>query len=111
MASKSRPSIASDHTLRITSPTSTLLLPLLVPPYTNGWTFPRRPLPTDHHHHHTPGLKIHEPELADGLISSENGRAPAFREDDGGAGKYVMGDQEGLTDDEEGGGGWMDYDY
>jgi hypothetical protein len=38
------------------------------------------------------------------LISSENGRAPEN-------GKYVMGDQEGLTDDEEGGGGWMDYDY
>jgi hypothetical protein len=47
---------------------------------------------------------LHEPELADGLISSENGRAPEN-------GKYVMGDQEGLTDDEEGGGGWMDYDY
>jgi len=39
------------------------------------------------------------------LISSESGYAPEN------GGKYVMGDQEGLTDDEEGGGGWMDYDY
>jgi len=85
------------------SPT-TLFFPLLVPPHTNGWTYPRRPLPKDHQDHYKPGLKIHEPELADGLISSENGRAPEN-------GKYVMGDQEGLTDDEEGGGGWMDYDY
>jgi palmitoyltransferase len=88
-----------------------LFFPILVPPYTNGWTFTRRPLPADHDHHHKPGLKIHEPELADGLISSENGRAPPFRHGDGAGGKYVMGDQEGLTDDEEGGGGWMDYDY
>jgi len=57
------------------------------------------------HQDYKPGLKLHEPELADGLISSESGSAPEN------GGKYVMGDQEGLTDDEEGGGGWMDYDY
>jgi palmitoyltransferase len=81
-----------------------LFFPLLVPPHTNGWTYPRRPLPVDHQDY-KPGLKLHEPELADGLISSEAGRLAEN------GGKYVMGDQEGLTDDEEGGGGWMDYDY
>ncbi|GFZ43290.1 hypothetical protein JCM24511_01009 [Saitozyma sp. JCM 24511] len=84
---------------------TTLLLPLVVQPYTNGWSFPRRSLPTP-----TPSspsdLHLHAPELAAGLSSgqgpAENGMAVA-------EGKYVMGDGNGdLTDDEEGGGGWMD---
>ena len=83
------------------SPKRTLLLPLVVPPHSNGWAYPRRPLPVEPHV--KPVTNLHAPELADGLVlspSAENGQAGS---------RYIMGDEEGLTDDEEGGGGWMDY--
>ncbi|CAD6573713.1 MAG: hypothetical protein TREMPRED_000891 [Tremellales sp. Tagirdzhanova-0007] len=75
----------------------TLLFPLAVSPSSNGWTYPRRLLPTEPTI--KPSMKLHAPELAEGLVA-ENGYA--------GDRRYVMGDEEGLTDDEEGGGGWMD---
>lgn len=77
-------------------PAATLLFPLLVPPASNGWSYPRRSLPgpaeTDVH-------QLHEPELAAGHVGNRAELGEV-------RGKYVMGD-EGLTDDEEGGGGWM----
>ncbi|WVQ96343.1 hypothetical protein IAU59_003447 [Kwoniella sp. CBS 9459] len=104
-----------------------LLLPLVIPPASNGWSFPRRSLPP-HPPKNPSGL--HAPELAEGLIARANGPASSlglglgFDEDphvsdhgrqmqvnghaEDGMGGYVMGDEEGLTDDEEGGGGWMD---
>ena len=75
----------------------TLLFPLAIPPASNGWTYPRRALPTEPGS--KPNVHLHAPELADGLVA-ENGQ--------GGDGRYIMGDEDGLTDDEEGGGGWMD---
>ncbi|OCF40180.1 vacuolar protein [Kwoniella heveanensis CBS 569] len=110
----------------------TLLFPLVIPPASNGWSFPRRALP-QHPPKNPSGL--HAPELAEGLIARANGPASSLGLglgfDDGadprdhgdgnglgglnghahaedGMGGYVMGDEEGLTDDEEGGGGWMD---
>lgn len=88
----------------------TLLFPLIVPPTTNGWSFPRRSIPNDHVD--APGL--HAPELAAGLISPNQvdaqiiPRSGGDRAENGRVGKYVMGDDGSLTDDEEGGGGWMD---
>lgn len=81
---------------------TTMLLPLVVPPMSNGWTYPRRSLPS------APvrpkEIDLHSPELAAGLVgagNAENGM--------GGSGRYVMDDGgHDLTDDEEGGGGWMD---
>ncbi|EIW72914.1 hypothetical protein TREMEDRAFT_42080 [Tremella mesenterica DSM 1558] len=81
-------------------PKRTLLLPLTIPPWSNGWSYPRRQLPLEPHL--KPTMHLHAPELADGLISSpsaENGMLQS---------RYVMGDGGDLTDDEEGGGGWMD---
>ena len=95
----------------------------MVPPSSNGWSFPKRPPPADHGEDiTTPGL--HAPELARGLVrpdgaagggsdgvvgmggkggdGAESGKGGTRR------GKYVMGDDGSLTDDEEGGGGWMD---
>ncbi|WVR08354.1 hypothetical protein IAU60_005409 [Kwoniella sp. DSM 27419] len=104
-----------------------MLFPFALPPASNGWTFPRRSIPT-HATKSAPGL--HAPELAEGLVARANGglglgleieenehggllnghgqgaqRSGGHAED--GMGGYVMGDEEGLTDDEEGGGGWM----
>ncbi|WVW86546.1 hypothetical protein I302_108595 [Kwoniella bestiolae CBS 10118] len=94
----------------------TLLFPLALPPASNGWTFPRRPIPS---HPPTKSANLHAPELADGLIARANGLGLGLEGEEGsplnsgghaedGMGGYVMGDEEGLTDDEEGGGGWMD---
>jgi len=94
MSSLSRP----DWKLRVSSsPATTLLFPLAIPPASNGWTYPRRSLPTEPAL--KPTVKLHAPELVDGLVA-ENGHA--------GERRYIMGDEGGLTDDEEGGGGWMD---
>jgi palmitoyltransferase len=79
------------------SPPITLLFPLAIPPASNGWSYPRRSLASEPIL--KPSVKLHAPELAEGLVA-ENGHA--------GERRYVMGDEEGLTDDEEGGGGWMD---
>ncbi|WRT69363.1 uncharacterized protein IL334_006347 [Kwoniella shivajii] len=99
-------------------PPSSLLLPLIIPPASNGWSFPRRPIPS---HPPTKPVNLHAPELAEGLIARANGLGLGLGLDHGddhvsptgghaedGMGGYVMGDEEGLTDDEEGGGGWMD---
>jgi palmitoyltransferase len=74
-------------------PRITLLFPLLIPPASNGWSFPRRALPEP-----VVGETqvLQAPELA--ARSAELGEI---------RGRYVMGD-EGLTDDEEGGAGYMD---
>ena len=86
----------------------TLLFPLVVPPSSNGWTYRHRDLPVEPHV--KPTTRLHAPELAEGLISpqstAENGHAHGSGHTH--ASRYVMGDEEGLTDDEEGGGGWMD---
>ncbi|XAO25425.1 hypothetical protein I312_104248 [Cryptococcus bacillisporus CA1280] len=100
------------------SPT-TLLFPFLVPPATNGWSFYRRPLPT----HPLASMKeLHAPELGEGLIARTNassgrglglglgldvGDSVGSHAEDG-LGGYVMGDDGSLTDDEEGGGGYID---
>lgn len=68
------------------SPMVTLLLPLRVPPYTNGWSWPYRPWPE---------VPRGEEGLADG---------PG----DGPGGRYIMGGGDELTDDEDGGGGWWE---
>ncbi|WVO13681.1 hypothetical protein L204_101302 [Cryptococcus depauperatus] len=95
----------------------TLLFPFLIPPTSNGWSFLRRPLPS-----RSPvSLKLHAPELGEGLIARTNGQdfgpdingnaeteCRASHAEDGHGG-YVMGDDGSLTDDEEGGGGWMEY--
>lgn len=93
------------------SPRRTLLFPLVVPPTSNGWSWPKRALPEDH----VDATGLHAPELAAGLVSApgragsgagsggdsaENGKRPS--------GKYVMGDDGSLTDDEEGGGGFWE---
>ncbi|WWD19997.1 hypothetical protein CI109_104470 [Kwoniella shandongensis] len=81
----------------------TLLFPLVIPPSSNGWTFTRRPLPT------TPAKppgSLHAPELAEGL-GLLNATTHGGHAEDGLSG-YVMGDDGSLTDDDEGGGGWMD---
>ena len=83
----------------IFSPLTTLLFPLAIPPASNGWSYPRRAIPSEPAL--TPRMRLHAPELAEGLIT-ENGHAHE------GQSRYVMGDDAGLTDDEEGGGGWMD---
>ncbi|WWC93157.1 uncharacterized protein L201_008124 [Kwoniella dendrophila CBS 6074] len=100
----------------------TLLFPLALPPASNGWSFSRRPIPS---HPPTKSANLHAPELADGLIARANGLglglglegelgvhegevSPIGGHAEDGMGGYVMGDEEGLTDDEEGGGGWMD---
>ncbi|ORY24666.1 DHHC palmitoyltransferase-domain-containing protein [Naematelia encephala] len=83
-------------------PMTTLLFPLLIPPASNGWSFPRRPLPSLSQHR--PTVDLHSPELSAGLMSSSAEHGHASHN----AGGYVMGDEDGLTDDEEGGGGWMD---
>ncbi|WVQ75214.1 hypothetical protein IAR50_004826 [Cryptococcus sp. DSM 104548] len=99
----------------------TLLFPFLIPPYSNGWAFPRRSLPP---HPRPPRATsgLHAPELGEGLIARSNVEAG----DQGfglgldltgtgeqhlgeGHGGYVMGDDGSLTDDDEGGGGWMEY--
>nr|XP_019009035.1 vacuolar protein [Kwoniella pini CBS 10737]OCF47816.1 vacuolar protein [Kwoniella pini CBS 10737] len=103
--------------------TASLLFPLALPPASNGWSFPRRPIPS---HPSTKSTNLHAPELADGLIARANGlglgldleaesinsngelNSPIGGHAEDGMGGYVMGDEEGLTDDEEGGGGWMD---
>lgn len=79
----------SEYTLGVTdiSPMATLLFPLIVPPYSNGWSWPRRsmpslPVPDDH-------------------VAREGGLVG-----DGPGGRYVMGGGDELTDDEDGGGGW-----
>ncbi|KAK1927884.1 DHHC palmitoyltransferase-domain-containing protein [Papiliotrema laurentii] len=87
----------------------TLLFPLVVPPASNGWSYPRRSMPSDHH---IPATGLHAPELADGLLAPDgvNGKQPSGGDvaEDGRIGRYVMGDHGSLTDDEEGGGGFMD---
>lgn len=87
----------------------TLLFPLVVPPTTNGWVYPRRSIPDDH----IDAKGLHAPELAEGLVNPHRGQndGPGFGGDgaeNGRIGKYVMGDDGSLTDDEEGGGGYMD---
>ncbi|KGB78092.2 vacuolar protein [Cryptococcus deuterogattii R265] len=97
----------------------TLLFPFLVPPATNGWSFYRRPLPT---HPLAPMKELHAPELGEGLIARTNassgrglglglgldvGDSVGSHAEDG-LGGYVMGDDGSLTDDEEGGGGYID---
>lgn len=87
----------------------TLLFPLVVPPASDGWSFPKRPLPNDH----AEASSLHAPELARGLVSAGAGDMGGKGGDgaesgNGRMGKYVMGDDGSLTDDEEGGGGWMD---
>lgn len=73
-------------------PPITLLFPFLIPPHSNGWSFPRRSLPEP-----TPGDTFEQsPEQA--ARTAELGEI---------RGKYVMGD-DGLTDDEDGGGGYVD---
>jgi palmitoyltransferase len=73
-------------------PPATLLFPFLIPPHSNGWSFPRRSLPEA-----VPGeVDQRSPEQAARLAELGEIR-----------GKYVMGD-EGLTDDEDGGGGYVD---
>lgn len=67
-------------------PWVTLLFPLRVPPYTNGWVWPRRSWPEG------PGPSGGEDEL----------------HGDGPGGRYIMGGGEELTDDEDGGGGWWE---
>ena len=85
----------------------TLLFPLTVPPASDGWSFPRRALPSDSRSPLANGL--HAPELAEGLI--DPGRAGGSAAENGhGGSRYVMGDNGDLTDDEEGGGGFMDAD-
>ena len=79
-------------------PPITLLFPFLIPPASTGWSYPRRPLPPASTN---ANLDIHEPGLAAGLV----GRHAELGEI---RGKYVMGGEEGLTDDEEGGGGWVE---
>ncbi|WVQ79515.1 hypothetical protein IAT38_001614 [Cryptococcus sp. DSM 104549] len=91
-------------------PASTLFFPFIIPPTTNGWSFPRRPIPS-----HPPARPtgLHAPELAEGLIartSSSQGLGLGLdvgTHAEDGQGGYVMGDDGSLTDDEEGGGGWM----
>lgn len=85
----------------------TLLFPLVVPPTSNGWSYLKRSLPSDHAH--PPGL--HAPELADGLVAADgsaHGAKGANGAEHGQGGKYVMGDDGSLTDDEEGGGGFWE---
>jgi palmitoyltransferase len=91
------------------SPKKTLLFPLIIPPASNGWSFPRRSLPVESHRQSGPS-NLHEPELSAGLVSPDSARA-----ENGHAGlgfgersRYVMGDDGSLTDDEEGGGGFID---
>jgi palmitoyltransferase len=65
--------------------------------------------------YHKPGTaRLHEATLAEGIVSpdavpgsarAENGLAGYGVEE---RSKYVMGDDGSLTDDEEGGGGYMD---
>lgn len=105
-------------TKSFSSPATTLLFPFLIPPATNGWSFYRRPLPS----HPLASIKeLHAPELGEGLIARTNassgrglglglgldvgGDVGSHAED--GLGGYVMGDDGSLTDDEEGGGGYM----
>ena len=84
----------------------------MVPPASNGWSFPKRPLPSDH----AAAPELHAPELARGLLDpAQNGKGnfggkggDGAESGNGRMGKYVMGDDGSLTDDEEGGGGWMD---
>jgi palmitoyltransferase len=86
------------------SPWWTILFPLVIPPASNGWSWQRRPLPSQPHKLE---VDLHSPELVAGLLpvdSVELGQG--WQGEDGK--RYVMGDEEGLTDDEEGGGGWMD---
>lgn len=71
------------------SSAATLLLPLRVPPYTNGWVWARRGYPED-------------------VPVSEEGVALVDGEGDGPGGRYVMGGGDELTDDEDGGGGWWE---
>jgi palmitoyltransferase len=95
------------------------LFPLVVPPSSNGWAYPRRQLPEDAHTAPARSSKpggpealsltgsLHSPELMEGLLSPQGG---GMAENGHGSGsRYVMGDDGGLTDDEEGGGGFMDY--
>jgi hypothetical protein len=100
------------------SPYKTLLLPLIVPAYTDGWSFPRRPLPQSTPKASASHLtaKLHAPELADGLVSPEEAQRLMRTSVEGGEtgdevhSKYVVGGDGDLTDDEEGGGGWMEWD-
>ena len=96
------------------SPRRTLLFPLVVPPTSNGWSWPKRDLPDDH----VDAAGLHAPELAEGLVSpSSGGGGGGSTSGIGGGsaengkrhgGKYVMGDDGSLTDDEEGGGGFWE---
>ncbi|KAL1405134.1 hypothetical protein Q8F55_008757 [Vanrija albida] len=86
-------------------PFITLLFPLLVPPYSNGWEWPHRPMPTEAALA-APGTKLHTPELADGLFAPSSSNEMGLG--DGPGGRYVMGGQDELTDDEDGGGGWWE---
>jgi len=91
----------------------TLLFPLVVPPTSNGWSWPKRALPDDH----IDAVGLHAPELAAGLVSPSGGSGGeasgaggnrAENGERGQSGKYVMGDDGSLTDDEEGGGGYWE---
>jgi palmitoyltransferase len=92
----------------------TLLFPLVVPPTSNGWSWPKRALPDDH----IDAVGLHAPELAAGLVSPSGGSGGEASGGAGGnraengergqSGKYVMGDDGSLTDDEEGGGGYWE---
>ncbi|ORX35428.1 DHHC palmitoyltransferase-domain-containing protein [Kockovaella imperatae] len=87
----------------------TLLLPLVIPPASNGWSFPRRALPADAIVPvENTAQSLHAPELAEGLVSSHMNGGPNTMENGKAGSRYVMGDDGSFTDDEEGGGGWMD---
>ncbi|ODO07039.1 hypothetical protein I350_04407 [Cryptococcus amylolentus CBS 6273] len=114
----------------------TLLFPFLIPPSSNGWSYPRRSLPPPQHPCPPDAASnLHAPELGEGLLARSNvgggeglglgldltgsgagtgtggGTGGGGEEGYGGGGNggYVMGDDGSLTDDDEGGGGWMDY--
>lgn len=74
------------------SPLSTLLFPLVVPPASDGWSWPIRSFPD------TPPKDVPP-------RSSEE-----CAQGDGPGGLYVMGGADELTDDEGGGGGWWEDD-
>lgn len=74
-----------------TSPLSTLLFPFVVPPASDGWSWPLRSYPEK------------PPKGAPKPRSSEEGA-----QGDGPGGRYVMGGADELTDDEGGGGGWWE---
>jgi palmitoyltransferase len=94
----------------------TLLFPLVVPPYTNGWSYPRRSLP-ELGPDHAPLLQHAEdrqgepnPEWIAQQQAQQQAMGHNFGPGDGPGGLYVMGGGDDLTDDEGGGGGWWNED-